>query len=108
MFAEAGRAFDERAKAVSRRFERVPLELSFRTVSPLLTAVDHVFANPSETPGLTSAQEAVRRCPAVALSERGHDVTWISGPPVAPLVERARIGFAAVDETGWRWPPPPR
>jgi ATP-dependent helicase/nuclease subunit A len=60
MFAEAGRTFAERAEAVSRRFERVPLELSFRTVSPLLTAVDHVFANPSATPGLTSAQEAVR------------------------------------------------
>jgi ATP-dependent helicase/nuclease subunit A len=60
MFAEAGRTFAERAEAVSRRFERVPLELSFRTVYPLLTAVDHVFANPSATPGLTSAQEAVR------------------------------------------------
>ena len=60
MFAEAGRTFKERAEAVSRRFESVPLELSFRTVSPLLTAVDHVFANPSATPGLTSAQDAVR------------------------------------------------
>ena len=60
MFAEAGRAFAERAEAISRRFERIPLTLSFRTVSPLLTAVDHVFADPSQTPGLTSALQAVR------------------------------------------------
>jgi ATP-dependent helicase/nuclease subunit A len=60
MFAAAGRTFSERAAAVMRRFEPVPLTLSFRTTAPLLKAVDHVFSDPSRTPGLTSAAVSVR------------------------------------------------
>jgi MGT family glycosyltransferase len=44
---------------------------------------------------------------AQALQARGHDVLWVSEPPIRPMVERAGVPFAAVEQTGWRWPPPP-
>ncbi len=44
---------------------------------------------------------------AQVLQARGHDVLWVSEAPIAPLVERAGIPFAAVPESGWNWPPPP-
>ena len=37
----------------------MPLTLSFRSVEPLLAAVDRIFANPERTPGLTAAREPV-------------------------------------------------
>jgi MGT family glycosyltransferase len=44
---------------------------------------------------------------AQALSQRGHDVTWVSENAVAGPVTAAGIGFAPVRRTGWLWPPPP-
>ena len=44
---------------------------------------------------------------AQALREAGHDVLWVSQPPVGGLLEAAGIDFAPVAETGWLWPPPP-
>jgi MGT family glycosyltransferase len=44
---------------------------------------------------------------AQALQARGHDVQWASAPPIHEMVERAGVPFAAVDRTGWRWPPSP-
>lgn len=44
---------------------------------------------------------------AAALQQLGHQVVWASGAAVAAQVEAAGVHFAAVTETGWRWPPPP-
>jgi MGT family glycosyltransferase len=44
---------------------------------------------------------------ALALRRRGHQVTWVSQPALAPLVEAAGLPFAPIPETGWLWPPPP-
>lgn len=44
---------------------------------------------------------------AVELASQGHDVAWASGVEVAGLVQAAGIAFHPLDETGWRWPPPP-
>jgi UDP:flavonoid glycosyltransferase YjiC (YdhE family) len=44
---------------------------------------------------------------AVALAERGHEVTWASGSGVEQSVRAAGLKFAALGESGWRWPPPP-
>ncbi len=41
------------------RWRRVPLTLSFRSVEPLLAAVDRIFAKPERTPGLTASREPV-------------------------------------------------
>lgn len=53
-FARMGTLFRERAKAAGAPWQDVPLTLSFRTVAPVLDAVDHVFRDPSRTPGLTA------------------------------------------------------
>ncbi|MEM7134610.1 MAG: glycosyltransferase [Chloroflexota bacterium] len=44
---------------------------------------------------------------AVALQEAGHSVLWASGRPVKELVEQVKIPFSSLEQTGWRWPPPP-
>ena len=51
MFAAAGDEFEERAARAGMRWRRVPLTLSFRSVEPLLAAVDRIFAKPERTPG---------------------------------------------------------
>ncbi len=59
MFAAAGEELAHRAGQASMRWQRIPLTLSFRSVAPLLAAVDRIFADPGRTPGLTAAREAV-------------------------------------------------
>jgi hypothetical protein len=44
---------------------------------------------------------------AAAWQAAGHAALWVSGDAAAPLVDAAGVPFAAVAETGWRWPPPP-
>jgi ATP-dependent helicase/nuclease subunit A len=46
MFAAVGEEFEARAKRARLTWRRVPLNLSFRAVAPLLSAVDRVFASP--------------------------------------------------------------
>jgi MGT family glycosyltransferase len=52
-------------------------------------------------------ESACLRSGLLPLREAGHDVLWVSQPPVAPLLDAAGIDFAPVAETGWLWPPPP-
>lgn len=44
---------------------------------------------------------------AAELVRRGHDVLWASGEAVREEVVGAGVPFRAVEETGFRWPPPP-
>ena len=44
---------------------------------------------------------------AQALRAAGHDVTWISEKRIGGLVQAAGVPFAAIEHSGWRWPPPP-
>ncbi len=60
MFAAMGRNFAEQAVAAGRAWRRVPLNVSFRTTSPVLDAVDHVFADAKRTPGLTASGDAIQ------------------------------------------------
>jgi ATP-dependent helicase/nuclease subunit A len=55
MFAAQGTALGTRAEQAGASWRRVPLTLSFRSVEPLLAAVDAVFADPRRTPGLGAA-----------------------------------------------------
>lgn len=59
MFAEMGRLFAELSAQASQPFRRIPLDLSFRTVAPVLGAVDKVFADHDRTPGLTAERTVV-------------------------------------------------
>jgi MGT family glycosyltransferase len=44
---------------------------------------------------------------AQALQAMGHDVWWVSEARIGGLVERTGVPFAAVEVSGWLWPPPP-
>lgn len=44
---------------------------------------------------------------AQALHQRGHQVRWLSEPPIAAAVTAAGIAFHPLKRTGWLWPPPP-
>ena len=61
MFSEMGGRFAELGKGAGATWRSVPLTLSFRTVAPVLAAVDRVFADPAVTPGVTPAPHAVKR-----------------------------------------------
>jgi ATP-dependent helicase/nuclease subunit A len=60
MFAGMGEAFARSASLAGLELRRVPLNLSFRAVEPLLAAVDGVFADHGRTPGLTAADTPIR------------------------------------------------
>jgi ATP-dependent helicase/nuclease subunit A len=68
MFADTGKAFAEHAGRAKLPWRNVPLTLSFRSVAPLLQAVDRIFADPARVPGLTAASEAIRH----AVHRSGH------------------------------------
>jgi ATP-dependent helicase/nuclease subunit A len=52
MFAAVGKEFELRAERARLAWRRVPLNLSFRAVAPLLSAVDRVFASPTAAKGV--------------------------------------------------------
>jgi ATP-dependent helicase/nuclease subunit A len=54
MFGATGNAFAERAAQGGLPWRRIPLTLSFRSVAPLLDAVDRIFAKPELTPGVAT------------------------------------------------------
>ncbi len=54
-FKQMGKQFAEMARQAGAVWHDVPLNLSFRTVQPVLDAVDRVFADANRTPGLTAS-----------------------------------------------------
>lgn len=44
---------------------------------------------------------------AAELQRRGHQVLWATGRAVAPFLQQAGVPAHFLNETGWRWPPPP-
>ncbi len=45
---------------------------------------------------------------AHCLAERGHDILWLSEPPLEQALLRKNLPFRAIRKTGWLWPPPPQ
>ena len=68
MFAEMGARFARLTETARSPWRRIPLDLSFRTVAPILGAVDRVFSDPQRTPGLTAEAIAIRH----AVHRTGH------------------------------------
>jgi ATP-dependent helicase/nuclease subunit A len=94
-FAEMGKVFAQMADQAGLPFKTLPLTLSFRTVAPLLDAVDRVFENAARTPGLTSSSSAVRhianRAGHAGFIEIWPTETWEEtqpGKPWSPLEEK--------------------
>ena len=42
------------------------------------------------------------------MAARGHDVLWLSEPPLQNAIKHSGLRFAAIRRTGWLWPPPPQ
>ena len=55
MFARTGESFAQAREQAGLQWQDVPLTLSFRSVAPLLEAVDRIFATPQQTPGVTAS-----------------------------------------------------
>ncbi len=60
MFDAMGKRFAKLAGEVRAGWRHVPLNLSFRSVRPILEAVDNVFSDPVRTPGLTASPQSIR------------------------------------------------
>jgi len=54
MFSAMGKTFGTMAKQAGAVWRQIPLNVSFRTVEPVLAAVDRVFADPNATPGVSA------------------------------------------------------
>jgi ATP-dependent helicase/nuclease subunit A len=75
-FGEIGRAFKRRAEAAGLGFHQVPLNLSFRSTTPVLEAVDAVFAKPAAATGLIFAEASVIQHPPTRIGQAGLVELW--------------------------------
>ncbi|MGD9785080.1 MAG: double-strand break repair helicase AddA [Hyphomicrobiaceae bacterium] len=107
-FARMGREFREAAGAANRAWRDIPLTLSFRTVAPILAAVDRVFANSDRTPGLSArGTVAAVRHAAHRIGQSGLVEVWepeqpSGAPPLdvwAPLPD-VRDATGVADDAG--------
>lgn len=69
MFSRMGDRFAALAQSAGVPWRRIPLTLSFRTVAPVLEAVDGVFANPDRTTGIPPAPHVAKRVGQAGLVE---------------------------------------
>jgi ATP-dependent helicase/nuclease subunit A len=79
-FAEVGRRIEAMTRDAGALWRRVPLNLSFRTVQPILDAVDAAFANPSTTPGLTAEARTIEHI-ASRFGQSGTIEIWPTETP---------------------------
>ncbi len=80
MFAQSGEHFRTAAEAARLVMRRVPLILSFRTVEPLLKAVDRVLADRTRTPGLTAGDGDIEHI-ALRIGHAGCVEIWETEKP---------------------------
>lgn len=75
LFARLGRTVATAAQNAGLTWRHVPLTLSFRSVAPILAAVDAVFADRSRTRGITADDTAVEHV-AMRLGHAGLVEIW--------------------------------
>lgn len=93
-FAMAGNHFQNLAEQAGQSWAAVPLRLSFRTVEPLLQAVDAIFADEGTTPGLTASGDDIRHV-AWRIGQAGCFEIW---PTEKPQEIEPAPAFAPLDE----------
>ena len=75
MFAEVGGRFEKLTQSANAGWNKVPLNLSFRTVQPVLDAVDDVFRDSDRTPGLLAGPAGIKHI-AKRLGHAGVIEVW--------------------------------
>ncbi|MEL6423510.1 MAG: double-strand break repair helicase AddA [Pseudomonadota bacterium] len=107
MFARMGGQFAAKAAAAGQTLNQVPLTLSFRTVAPVLEAVDRTFAEGVAREGLGSLGDPVRH-EAFRAKEEGLVELWPleepddAEPPAAWRPFEHRASTAPVDRVAQR------
>src|SRR5262249_41833831 len=99
-FAEMGQRFAALAADAAHTWQRIPLDLSFRTVAPVLAAVDRVFADHDRTPGLTAEVTEVRH----AVHRIGHGGLVEIWPVMTPEGGTQADAWSPLDEEAARAP----
>lgn len=94
-FRRMGDTFARAAKLSSQDWRNVSLRLSYRTVEPVLAAVDRVFADPVRTPGLAFDGQVEHI--AHRSGDAGRVEVWEPEPHESPVSAPA---FNPLDETG--------
>lgn len=74
-FMSFGRTFAELATTALKPWRDVSLNLSFRTVAPVLEAVDRVFADPQKVPGVGAKGDRIRHI-ATRVGQAGLVEIW--------------------------------
>ena len=99
-FAEMGQRFATLAQAAAQTWRAIPLDLSFRTVAPILSAVDRVFADHDRTPGLTAERADIRH----AVHRIGHGGLVEIWPVLEPEGGTQADAWSPLDEEAARAP----
>lgn len=95
MFAETGKRFRALSENAALPWNFVRLRLSFRTVSPLLKAIDTIFSDASQTPGLMTMAGAVEHI-ALRVGQAGRVEVW---PTEKPAEIKAAPAFSPLDDS---------
>jgi ATP-dependent helicase/nuclease subunit A len=77
LFADSGRAFEQKVAAAEASFRSVKLNWSFRSTDDILSAVDRVFANDNARKGLTRDPEPIEH-KAIRAGAPGYVEVWPS------------------------------
>ncbi len=114
-FDKTGRKFESDAQQARTPYFRVALNTSFRSVAPVLEAVDRVFATPEAASGLTASGDPVRHAvhrlgqagrieiwPPEIADEVAPEEPWLPAAPSETTAPEARLA-ARIAETidGW-------
>jgi ATP-dependent helicase/nuclease subunit A len=81
MLAAEGRRFEALSRAAGRPWHAAALTLSFRTVEPVLAAVDATFADPAVTPGIAIDGAGAPRHLAKRIGQAGLVEIWPTERP---------------------------
>lgn len=99
LFLEQGRKLEKRARAARRKFEYVPLRVSFRSAPDILEAVDAVFALEANFRGLSSDPGETRTVHE-AIRARDPGEVWIWPLVAKQKAEQRQSWLEPLDHRG--------
>lgn len=96
MFADVGRTFEKRARDAEVGWHRISLAMSFRTVAPILDAVDRTFKESLAADGVAPADTEIRHI-ADRVGQAGVVEIW--EPEFASKIDAANVWAPLGDTT---------